>query len=100
MSESKSEKQVSNVKYCRCCGKVKKIECNTCGKKKKPDQFHVGKKICKDCRSQYNKEKYQTKKAKKPIAQNDEIVDGVDPCAQQFLEAVGTDGKVYQLHYD
>jgi hypothetical protein len=73
------KKAEPKIKYCRCCGKAKKIICKTCLKKKKPDEFHAGKSICKDCRSKYNKEKYQHKKAKKLITKITIQPENLDP---------------------
>jgi len=52
-----------NIEYCKCCKLPKGlIICKTCNQEKKYDDFHAGKKICKDCRSEYNKKKYLNKK--------------------------------------
>jgi hypothetical protein len=50
------------MRFCQCCKLAKGIVCNKCEKKKSTDCFYVGKKICKECRKEYNKEKYQAKK--------------------------------------
>ena len=50
------------TEFCQCCKLLKSKICNTCGKEKALDQYHSGKKICKDCRSGYNKEIYQNRK--------------------------------------
>jgi hypothetical protein len=66
MSVENNENKVkqNKMKCCRCCGLPKKLICNTCGQKKTPDNYHTGKKICKDCRSEYNKEKYKQRQKK------------------------------------
>jgi len=73
MTEVAIDKASTNIKYCRCCGKLKKIICNKCGKNKKPEEYHAGKKICKDCRSDYNKDRYQKKKQKQQKSEESPI---------------------------
>lgn len=38
------------------------IACHKCGIVKPLDQFHTGRKRCKMCRQEYNKERYLTRK--------------------------------------
>lgn len=48
----------SKIEYCKCCKLPKSKTCNNCGKEKTTDNFYPGKKVCKECKSQYNKKRY------------------------------------------
>jgi len=55
------------MKFCQCCKLPKGIICSKCRVEKTTDSFHVGKKVCKSCRSKQHTETYvKTRKVKKP----------------------------------
>lgn len=71
----------NNIKFCRCCNLPKGIICKKCGEEKTSDEYDPGKKMCKDCRREYNKTYYLKRKQKKDeydadieIIKNDNIV--------------------------
>lgn len=50
--------------FCQCCKLPQQIKCHRCQVEKSTFNFHKGKKICKSCRSEDQKQKYIERKAK------------------------------------
>jgi len=72
----------NNIQFCRCCKLPKGLVCQQCGEEKTSDKYDPGKKMCKDCRREYNKSYYLKRKIKKEdVNKNDGdngIIDHMD----------------------
>jgi hypothetical protein len=65
------------MEFCKCCKLPKSIICKKCKTEKSTDQFHAGRKMCKNCRSTYNQKRYVVRKDKvkvvKPVCDDAKI---------------------------
>ena len=52
---------------CKCCNLPKAKVCNRCGESRHPDEYHVGKSICKVCRKVASANVYKLHKARNAI---------------------------------
>jgi hypothetical protein len=64
---------------CKCCNLPRGIFCKKCGDEQPAENFHKGRKICKDCRKVDNQERYlKNKLLKQNIINDAEIINEVN----------------------